>query len=285
MSTRSNAMSRRSRFLIHQVFVVGFTLIGAIIVIVPIAWMLNASIRPIKEVLVYPPKVWSENFTLQYFGALIANEQYRSFFRNSVILSLAVLILTVTLGLLAAYGFSRFKMKGGNILLLGIMALLMLPPVTLIIPYFRLAHLLNTYDTLFGLILVDTAFILPICTWLLKGYIDSIPVALEEAAMIDGCTRLQTLQKILLPLLVPGLIGTGTFVFIFAWNEYLLAVALTESTASQPLTIGLAAFFGQYVRDWNSIMALNTLTSIPLMIIFVIFQRWVVQGMTSGAVK
>lgn len=170
-------------------------------------------------------------------------------------------------------------------MLLGIMALLMLPSVTLIIPYFRLAHLVGLYDTLLGLIVVNSAFILPISIWLLKGYMDAIPIDLEEAAMIDGCTRLQAMWKILVPLSVPGIVSTGTFAFIFAWNEFLLAVTLTDTATSQPLTIGLAAFFGQFIRDWNSIMALSTITSLPLMIIFVIFQRWVVQGMTSGAVK
>ena len=119
----------------------------------------------------------------------------------------------------------------------------------------------------------------------MKGYIDSIPIDLEEAAMIDGCTRIQAIYKILFPLVLPGLIGTGTFVFIFSWNEYLLAVTLTDTPDSQTLTVGLAAFFGQFVRNWNSIMALSTMTSVPLMIIFVLFQRWVVRGMTSGAVK
>lgn len=170
-------------------------------------------------------------------------------------------------------------------MLMGILALLMLPRVTVIVPYFRLAHTLGFYDTLFGLILVNTAFLLPIAIWLLKGYIDSIPAELEEAALIDGCTPIQALWKVLIPLAVPAIIGVGTFVFIGAWNEYLLAVVLTDTPSSQPLTIGLAAFFGQYVRDWNSIMALSTLSSLPLVCIFIFFQRWVVQGMTSGAVK
>ena len=114
---------------------------------------------------------------------------------------------------------------------------------------------------------------------------DSVPVDLEEAAMIDGCTRTQALLKVLLPLSVPGLIGVGAFVFIGAWNEYLLAIVLTDTPSSQPLTVGLGAFFGQYVRDWNSIMALSTMASLPLVIVFIAFQRWVVQGMTRGAVK
>lgn len=278
-------ISFRTRYVIHQFVVVGLTMFSAVIILVPIVWMANAATRPIKEVLVYPPRLDPDQITFEYFAALIDNELYRHYFVNSVVLSLSTVIITVGLGLLAAYGFSRFKMPGGRFMLLGIMALLMLPPVTLIIPYFRLAHIVNIYDTLTALIIVNTAFILPICTWLLKGYIDSISIDLEEAAMIDGCTRLQAVWKVLIPIIVPGLVGTATFVFIFAWNEYLLAVTLTDTPASQPLTIGLAAFFGQFFRDWNSIMALTTMTSLPLMVIFVLFQRYVVQGMTSGAVK
>lgn len=274
-----------SRYVVRQVFIVGLTTLAAIVILTPVVWMINAALRPIKEVLTYPPQLDPSQLTFKYMAALIENERYRGYFANSTILALSTLVITITLGLLAAYGFSRFKMAGGRIMLLGIMALLMLPSVTLIIPYFRLAHLVGLYDTLLGLIVVNSAFILPISIWLLKGYMDAIPIDLEEAAMIDGCTRLQAMWKILVPLSVPGIVSTGTFAFIFAWNEFLLAVTLTDTATSQPLTIGLAAFFGQFIRDWNSIMALSTITSLPLMIIFVIFQRWVVQGMTSGAVK
>ncbi len=282
---RAFSQRLRSRYLIHQVLIVGLTVLAAIIILTPVVWMVNAALRPIKEVLTYPPQLDPSQLTFEYMASLIENERYRGYFRNSVILALSTLVITIILGLLAAYGFSRFNMGGGRIMLLGIMALLMLPTVTLIVPYFRLAHLVGLYDSLLGLIIVNTAFILPISIWLLKGYMDAIPIDLEEAAMIDGCTRLQAMWKILVPLTVPGIVSTGTFAFIFAWNEFLLAVTLTDTPDAQPLTIGLAAFFGQFVRDWNSIMALSTITSLPLMIIFVVFQRWVVQGMTSGAVK
>jgi multiple sugar transport system permease protein len=265
--------------------IVSLTMVGVVIILLPIIWMISAAIRPIKEILVYPPHVWPQQVTLEYFTRIISNPQYQRFFLNSATLALSTLGITVSLGSFAAYGFSRFRMYGGQAMLMGILALLMLPRVTVIIPYFRLAHVFGFYDTLFGLILVNTAFLLPITIWLLKGYMDSIPVEIEEAALIDGCTRIQVLWKVLLPLAVPGLVGVGTFVFIGAWNEYLLAVVLTDTPSSQPLTVGLAAFFGQYVRDWNSIMALSTLTSLPLILIFVFFQRWVVHGMTSGAVK
>ena len=131
--------------------------------------MVNAALRPIKEVLTYPPRLDPSQLTFEYMASLIENETYRIYFVNSSIIALSTLAIVIVLGLLAAYGFSRFKMGGGRIMLLGIMALLMLPTVTLIVPYFRLAHLVGLYDTVLGLIVVNSAFILPICIWLLKG--------------------------------------------------------------------------------------------------------------------
>lgn len=278
-------LSYKTRWIGKQILVVGLTLIGAIIVMIPVIWMINAAFRPIKELLVYPPVFIPREITLKYFAKILTSPQYQRYFLNSSILAISTLLVSIGLGLPAAYGFSRSRVPGGSIILFGIMALLMLPPVTLIIPYFRLANILGLFDRLAGLVIVNVAFTLPIVIWLLKGYLDSIPVDLEEAAMIDGCSRLQALQKILLPLIVPAIVGIGTFIFVQAWNEYLFALILTDTPSSQVITIGLSLFFGQRVRDWNSIMALSTLSSLPLLFIFIFFQRWVVQGMTSGAVK
>jgi multiple sugar transport system permease protein len=269
----------------NNILLVGTTLIATLLILLPVFWMVNAAVRPIAEILTYPPAIVPKEVTLRFFGNILGNEQYRRYYLNSIILASATTVFVMPLGLVAAYGFSRFRMPAGRVMLMGIMALLLLPPVTLILPYFKLFHDLKLYDTLTGLVLVNMAWILPISIWLLKGYLDAIPVELEQAAMIDGATRLQALRMILVPILVPSLIGIGTYVFIQAWNEYLLAVTLTDSPSSQPLTIGLGAFFGQFTRDWNSIMALSTLASLPLVVLFVLFQRWVVQGMTSGAIK
>jgi multiple sugar transport system permease protein len=269
----------------HQALIVSISLLSSVLILVPIVWMVSAGVRPIKEILTYPPTILPKMLTLQYFTRILASPQYQHYFVNSTVLALASLGLALVLGSLAAYGFSRYRLPGGKALLMGILALLMLPQVTLIVPYFRLAHLAGLYDTLPGLIIVNTTFLLPMSTWLLKGYFDSLPEELEEAAMVDGCVRLQALWKILLPLATPGLIGVGAFAFIESWNEYLLPVVLTETPRAQTLTVGLAAFFGQYVRDWNGIMALSTLASLPLVLIFVFLQRWVVQGIGSGAIK
>lgn len=282
---RASKLNYRAQLIRKQVFVVGLTIICALIIIVPLVWMVNAAFRPIKELLTYPPMWIPREITLKFFERIIYSPQHQRYFINSCILAISTLVVSIGLGLPAAYGFSRSKMWGGRVLLFGIMALLMLPPVTLIIPYFRLAKTSGFFDTVFGLIIVNTAFILPIVIWLLKGYLDAIPVDLEEAALIDGCSRLQALRKIVMPLTVPAIVGVGTFAFVQAWNEYLFALVLTDTPSSQVITIGLALFFAQMIRDWNSIMALSTLSSLPLLFIFIFFQRWVVQGMTGGAVK
>ncbi len=283
--SKLNLSSAKQKKIMMQVLIVGLTTIGAIIVLIPVILMINASIRPIKEILTYPPKFIPEKLTFEYIERIFFNGQQQQYFFNSCILSFSTLIITLTLSILAAYGFSRYKLRGSSVMLLGILSLLMLPPVVLIIPYFRIAHITRLFDTILILIIVNTAFTIPISTWLLKGYIDTIPIALEEAAWIDGYNRFQTIRKILLPAMAPGIVGTGTYVFILTWNEYLLAITLTDTPDRQPLTVGLASFFGQYVRDWNSIMSLTVIASLPLMVLFIIFQRWVVQGMTSGAVK
>lgn len=278
-------VSRRIRYATQQALIVGGSLVCALLMLVPVVWMVSAALRPIKEILSYPPALLPKTLTMRYFERILGSQTYQHYFVNSAVLALTTLALALVLGSLAAYGFSRYRFPGGKALLMGILALLMLPRVTLIVPYFRLAHVVGLYDTLPGLIAVNTAFLLPMATWLLKGYFDSLPAELEEAAMVDGCVRLQALWKIVLPLAIPGLIGVGTFAFIGSWNEYLLAVVLTETPRAQTLTVGLASFFGQYVRDWNGIMALSTLAALPLVAIFIVLQRWVVQGLSSGAIK
>ena len=273
------------RVRMKQYVVATVATVAAIILLIPVVMMINASVRSILEILAYPPKLIPEQVTLEYYQKVINNKENLLHFRNSAILSVSTVTISITLGYLAAYGFSRFRLRGHNAILLGILGILMIPRVLLIVPYFQLAVTFNVRDTIIGLVMVNVAFTLPIAIWLLKGYLDSIPIELEEAAMVDGCSRLHAVWKVLVPVSLPGIVGIGTFVFIAAWNEYILAIIMTDSPASQPLTVLLAQFFGFVARDWSSIMALSTLASLPLVVLFVVFQRWVVQGMTSGAVK
>jgi multiple sugar transport system permease protein len=260
-------------------------IIGVLVVVLPIVWMVFASIRPTTETLAHPPKWIPKQITLKNYQALLSNPRYWSFLKNGYIISTLTAGLCVVVGSLAAYGFSRFRMRGERFIMLGILALQMLPGVALIIPFFNMVRALHIHNTHMALVLADTSFVLPITIWLMRAYLDSIPIEFEEAAMVDGCNRVQALYRILLPLALPGLIAVATMGFLSAWNEFMFAVVLTSGPEVAPLTIGIAEFFTKFGRDWGRIMALNSVGSLPLMFVFVFLQRWVVQGMTAGAIK
>jgi multiple sugar transport system permease protein len=281
----SSFRPRIKRKHLKDAAVILLTLAGTLIVLFPIFWMVLASVRPVMEVLAYPPQWIPQKFTLEYYQELFKTNEYVQYLKNSYIVAIGTTLWSLLLASLAAYGFSRYKVPGGRAILLAMLALYMMPGVSLVLPYFRISMTLHLYDTRLGLILAYSSFVLPMATWLLKGYMDSIPFDLEEAAMVDGATRMGALRRILLPLIAPGLIATGTMGFLGAWNEFFFAVVLTTSIRAQTLTVGIGRFFGQYNRDWNGIMALTTFASIPILLGFVLIQRWVVQGMTAGAVK
>jgi multiple sugar transport system permease protein len=275
----------RPRLRLWQFALIVIVVLSLIVVLFPIIWMVFAAIRPMTETLASPPVWIPHEITFAAFERLLADPKQMRYLANTYIIALSTAAISIGLGSLAAYGFSRFRIRGARVILAGILSLQMLPNVTLIIPFFKMAQTLGIHNTYLVLILADTAFALPISIWMLKSYLDSIPIDLEEAAMVDGCSRLQALGRIVLPLAVPGLVGTATFAFLWAWNELLFAVVLTSGADVAPMTIAISLFFTQFGRDWNSIMALNVLTTLPLMVIFVLLQRWVVQGMTAGAVK
>lgn len=280
---RASRSQRQRRW--RTIMIVTVTIVATLIMMIPIYWMVNAAIRPIREVLTVPPKFIPETVTFDYIKAVLESPRNQQHFRNSFIITISALSLTLFFSTLAAYGFSRFKIPGGRAILLGMLALLMIPRVSLIIPFFKLANLTKLYDTRLILVFTNTTFALPMSTWLLKGYIDSISQELEEAAMIDGCNRITAIRKILLPIIFPGLVGVGTMVVINSWNDYLLSFILTQTLKAQPITIALAKFFGEYNRNWNGIMSLALISSLPIMLLYVFFQKYVIQGLTSGAVK
>lgn len=255
------------------------------VMLFPIVWMVFASIRPTMETLSYPPVWLPRDVTFDAYRTLLTNSGEVRFFFNSYIIALLTAALSLLLGAPCAYGFSRFRIRGAEFILLALLALQMLPNVSVVLPFYSIARALGIYNTHLALILADTAFVLPIAVWLLKGFFDSIPTALEEAAMVDGCTRPAALWYVVVPLALPGLVSTGVFAFLWAWNEYLFAVVLTSGSDAAPLTIRMSQFFTQFGRDWSGIMALNVLASVPLIIVFIVLQRWVVSGLTAGAVK
>jgi len=255
------------------------------LILFPAIFAVLTSFKPIREIFVYPPTMLPHTWTVKPYISVFSQEKYLHYFFNGYFISICSTFLCVILGSLAGYGLSRFKLPAKRTLMLAILAMQMFPGAVLMIPYFNLSRQLGLYNTYLALVMIDTVFALPLVIWLLKSYFDSIPVSIEEAALIDGCSQVKVLLLIVAPLARAGVIGTGMLAFIRAWNEFLFALILTKGPERAPITVGLAELFGQYSINWNGIMAITTLAVLPLLIVFIFVQRYVISGIMSGGVK
>ncbi len=259
--------------------------LAAAFALFPIAWMVTVSLRPNGEIFTVPPRWLPPSPTLEAYAQLVGSTAYVRFFVNSYVVALAVTVVSLFLALLAGYSFSRFRYAGGRFLQLFIIGTQMIPPISLMIPYFLLIVSLGIYDSYPALIVTYASFCLPFATLMMTSYFDSIPQDLEEAAMVDGCTRLGSLWRVLVPLTIPGLVATGVYSFLLAWNEFLFAITLTQSEGMRTVPVGISLLMGEHAFEWNVIMALSALGSVPLFVIFIFLQRYLITGLTAGAVK
>jgi len=264
-----------------------YTLVAvvALLILFPAILAILTSFKPVREIFVYPPSIFPHIWTVKPYISIFSREKYLHYFFNGYFISICSTFLCVFLGGLAGYGLSRFRLPAKRTFMLAILAMQMFPGAVLMVPYFNLSKQLGLYNTYLALIMIDTTFALPLVIWLLKSYFDSIPISIEEAALIDGCSQVKVLLLIVAPLARAGVIGTGMLAFIRAWNEFLFALILTKGPGRAPITVGLAELFGQYSINWNGIMAITTLAVLPLLVVFIFVQRYVISGITSGAVK
>jgi multiple sugar transport system permease protein len=273
------------RQLIASSLTYALLLVSAVLALFPIFWMASVAFRSNVEIFSVPPAWLPPTFTLEAFDAVLKTSQYVRMFVNSYAVSLAVSALSLAMAILAGYGFSRFKFHGNRPLQLFIIGTQMVPPISLIVPYFILMVILRLYDTYWGLIVTYTAFVLPFATLMMTSYFNTIPTDLEEAAMVDGCTRVGSMLRVVLPLMLPGMVATGVYAFLLAWNEFLYAVALTQSESLRLVPVGIALLMGEHVYQWNVMMALSILASLPLLLMFLFVQKYLISGLTVGAVK
>jgi multiple sugar transport system permease protein len=251
----------------------------------PIFWMLSVSLRPNREIFKIPPAWLPPEWTGEAYRQILDTPQYLRVFANSYFVAAAVTMISLGLAVLSAYSFSRFEFRGSRVIQFFIVGTQMVPPISLIIPYFILITSLRLYNTYPGLILTYTAFVLPFSTLMLLSYFNTIPQDLEEAAMVDGCTRLGSLLRIVLPIVVPGLVATGVYAFLLAWNEFLFAVTLTQSPDMRLVPVALASLAGEHAYQWNVLMGFSVLACCPLLVAFLFFEKYLVAGLTLGAVK
>ena len=255
----------------------------AVIVSLPILWMLTVSVRPNLEVMRIPPSWIPAHFTLASYGKILTNPRYIVVFLNTIFISLFVTFLSLFLGALAAYALARFNFMGQRVVLMFLIITQMFPLILLCIPYFRVFVMLGLYDTRTSLIIVYLTFTLPFCILMLRSYFMNISPAMEEAAMVDGCTRMGAIFRILVPVSYPAFIGAGLYAFLLAWNEFLFAMVLVEAWENRVLTMAIYSLMAEFVTDWSGMMAFSMLASLPLVVAFILLQKFMVQGMTAGA--
>lgn len=253
--------------------------------ILPLLWVVTTSVRPISEVTSSPPVVWPQELTFAAYTEFWDAAPFLRYTFNSVIISLSTALISLAFSVCAAYAFARFRFRGATAILMLVVMSQMLPGSSILIPLFQVIRSLGLLDTHAGMVLIYTGFAIPFCTWLLHGYFRAIPTELEQAAMIDGCSRLQLLVRIVLPLAAPAVVAVGTFAFLLSWNEFLFAFVFTKSNALT-IPVGLrAAFLGQYVTKYDQLFAASLVFSLPPIVLFVSLQKYFVAGLTAGAVK
>ncbi|KQX35110.1 sugar ABC transporter permease [Devosia sp. Root436] len=258
--------------------------------VLPMAWMILTSVKSQFAAMQYPPQWWPAEPTLNsYFKLLNPNERigqdFLRYFWNSFYVSLLTTILGVVVAVPAAYAFSRFRFPGRNFMFFAVLVRNMFPAVVFLMPLFLLMRWMGLVNTHGSLILTYLTFGLPLSIWLLKGFYDNIPIQLEQAARIDGATRLQAFLLIVMPLSTPGIIATSIFSFIGAWNEYVYAYTFLSRDDQMTLPVGIQRFFTEFATDWPGLMAATFLMSVPVVVMFLVLQKYFVRALTEGAVK
>ena len=258
----------------------------AIFCVFPFLWMLVTSLKPTDQIRTSNPSFFIENPTFSHFENVLVNTQFITFFVNSLIVAITTTIISMLVSIFAGYALSRFqRFKGIKIVNVTMLLSQMIPGVLLLIPLYILMQRLGLLDTYAAMILAYTTFMVPLCTFMLKGFIDSIPYELEEAAEIDGCSRLRIIYQIILPISIPSLVATALFAFVNAWNEFMFGYVFINDEAHRTLTPGITLFKGLYTTDWGSIMSASVLAVLPVVILFIYLQKFLIERMTAASVK
>ena len=276
------ALSNRQKKRAFEGIRVGLILIAAAVMMVPILWISMAAFK--THVDVYQLKVFFtptfENFETVFQSPY---DLHKKLF-NSTIVAFVTVLIAIPLATLAAYSFSRFRLRGERIMFVMILATQFVPAVVIVLPFFIMFRDIGILDTRIGLIIVNLSIVMPFAVWMIKGFIDGIPIDTEESALVDGSTRLQVIRNIVLPMAGPGIITAAIFCFIIAWNDFLFALILTTNKAVT-LPVGLALFKAEEGDLWNLLAAAGIIIMVPMFVLALIIQKHFVQGLTMGAVR
>lgn len=257
----------------------------AIFNLVPFFWMATSSLKTDYEVIDYPATILPRVVTFGAYSRMWTQENFVQYFTNSLIVSISTAVFSSLAGAFAGYGFSRFFFRGRSTLMTVFLASQMIPGVLLVGPYFKMLSYVELYDTLLGLILSQTTITLPFSIWMLKGYIDTVPIAIDQAAMVDGASRTRIFLMVVLPNIMPGLVATIIFAFLLSWGDLLWALCLISDRTKYTMTLGITQLVGQFRVQWSEIMAATMITTIIPAFLYLMLQNFLVKGFTEGAVK
>jgi multiple sugar transport system permease protein len=252
---------------------------------IPFYWMVATSLKHDKEIYGFEATLVPEKPTLANYATVFRETPYLLFLRNSLAVAAGSTIVSIVIACLGAYAVARLEFPGRSLLARGLVFTYLVPTSLLFIPMFAMMSALRLTDSLSGLIIAYLGFDVPFCTWLLMGYFRTVPAELEEAARVDGCNRVTALIRVVLPMSLPALVVVTFFSFTHAWNEFLYAHVFTSTTGARTVTTGLVNFMSQDVFFWGPLMASTVMSALPPVLMFLVFQRWVVKGLTLGGVK
>lgn len=278
-------MSKATRRTLSKFLVIVALVLGAIYAAFPALWMFSSSLKTNKEIFAYPPRLFTPESSFEAYIKVLTNPEQVRFFINGYFVSGMVTLCTLAVGILAGYSFSRYQFRGKGPLSTLIVSVQAVPPITLLIPYFSLIVALRIYNTYLALILTYMVFTLPFAIIMMTGYFNTLPRELDEAVMIDGGSRFRALWRVLVPIALPGIVATGIYTFMQAWNEFLFALTLTKTNDMRTVPVGIMMLMGQHAYEWNQMMAMSVMGCLPVLILFLFFQRYFIAGMTAGSVK
>jgi ABC-type glycerol-3-phosphate transport system permease component len=269
----------------HQSLLIALTVLACVFAAGPVVWGALTAFKTPVQVASYPPQLLPSPPTLENFSGVWRESNFPVFFRNSVVVTVASVMLSLVLAVHAAYGLARFRFRGKTLLMLAILATSMIPGIAILVPLYNLSVQVKLYNTLSGMVLVYTAWNVPLVIWLLKGFFEKVPLELEEAARMDGCGRYRCFYLIVLPLARPGMLAAAIMAMMAVWNDFLIGFTLAVSEQKRLVPFGLYTYISNVGVDWGQLMAATVLALVPVLVAFLIMQKWLVQGLMAGAVK
>ncbi|MBC7216906.1 MAG: carbohydrate ABC transporter permease [Candidatus Caldatribacterium sp.] len=282
-------MGLRRMRIVRGIIIGVFSLLLAGVLLAPPLWLFISSIADLKDLLRIPLRFIPENPSFSRYASILfgsgPESEFRKIMLNSIYVAAFVTLICVALGVLAAYAFSRLRFPGKEKVLFVLLFSYMLPPIAVIIPLYQMFSKVQMLDTREALILVYSAILVPFVIWMMRTYFDTIPRDLEDAAKIDGCTHLQTLFRVILPLCLPGIVATLLFAFLMSWEEFFIALILTSTPQSKTVPVAIAEFSGRHSIDFGMMATGGVLASLPPVFIALFFQKYIIGGLLSGAVK